>query len=151
MQHLVDYTQPVGRLLRLWSIGRVDMILKSTTSPNILTFYFYLFYGGGFGNCLSFRLKLCGVPQPFSPNGWEFLDSFFLRVKKKSRIKWYYFLPENLKWSGDNKHPTRPHTILKNKKAKNGERSSVFVFFSIVWGRVGWSVSPPLHLNFFGK
>lgn len=30
---------------------------------------FYLFYGGGFGNCLSFRLKLCGVPQPFSPNG----------------------------------------------------------------------------------
>ena len=39
--------------------------------------------------------------------------------------------------SGDNKHSTRPHTILKNKKAKNGERSRVFVFFSMVWGRVG--------------
>ena len=55
----------------------------------------------------------------------------------QSRMKWYYFLPENLRWSGDNKHPTRPHTILKNKKARNGERSSVFVFFSMVCGRVG--------------
>ena len=71
-------------------------------------------------------------------NCFSFLLSSFIYYQ--SRIKWYYFVPENLRWSGDNKHPTRPHTILKNKNAKNGERSSVFVFFSMVWGRVRWSI-----------
>ena len=55
----------------------------------------------------------------------------------QSRIKCPLFGGKKLKWSDANKHPTRSHTILKNSKAKNGERSSVFVFFSMVWGRVG--------------
>ena len=54
----------------------------------------------------------------------------------QSRIKCPLFGGKKLKWRDDNKHPTRPHTILKNKKAKNGERSSVFVL--LVWCGAVW-------------
>ena len=71
----------------------------------------------------------------FSPSFWYRSVLYY-----QSRIKCPLFGGKNLKWSNDNKHHTRPHTTLKNKKAKNGGRSSAFVFFSIVWGRVGWSI-----------
>ena len=48
-----------------------------------------------------------------------------------------YFLQENLRWSGHNKHPTRPHTILKNTKTEERSPFFAFLFFSMVWGCVG--------------
>ena len=67
----------------------------------------------------------------------------------QSRIKWYYF-PKKLRWSGgETDHPTRPHTILKNTKTEERSPLCAFLFFSMVWGRVGCLLSP-LHLRFSG-
>ena len=84
-----------------------------------------------------------GTPEKISlrkPRQYILLSAPLRSCYYQSRIKCPLFGGKKLKWSDDNKHPTRPLTILKNKKAKNGERSSVFVFFSMVWGRVGWSI-----------
>ena len=53
------------------------------------------------------------------------------------RIKCPLFGGEKkFKWSDDNKHPTRPHSILKNTKIEERSPFFAFLFFSMVWGRV---------------
>ena len=46
-------------------------------------------------------------------NFFDKLFTTFLGVYYQSRIKCPLFGGKKLKWSDDNKHPTRPHTILK--------------------------------------
>ena len=81
-------------------------------------------------------------------NCFSFLLSSFIYYQ--SRIKWYYFVPKKLRWSGgETDYLTRPHTILKNTKTEERSPFFAFLFFSMVWGRVGCLLSP-LHLRFSG-
>ena len=92
------------QIKRHWTVfqknSEIGGIRSFTVSPNGLFFFFFL---------LFFIKKL-----------FQNIDRSVLPKQNKMIL----FCTRNLRWSGDNKHPTRPHTILKNKKAKNGERSS---------------------------
>ena len=71
--------------------SEIGEIRSFTVSPNGLFFFFFL---------LFFIKKL-----------FQNIDRSVLPKQNKMIL----FCTRNLRWSGDNKHPTRPHTILKKK------------------------------------
>ena len=81
-----------------------------------------------------------GSGAPANSKIFGFSEGFILfrnrNIYYQSRIKCPLFGGKKLKWSDDNKHFIRPHTILKNKKAKNANVPRFLHF--LVWCGAVW-------------